>query len=261
MHKMLLARTNTSVPLSDQLFEYFAHRIINGDLVAGDSLPPEREMAERFGVNRHVIREAVKRAQRVGLVSVVRGGGTRVLDTSENAGLGLLELLALHVTEGALGHRYWLSIAEMRVAIASDIARQCAERAPRELKDELLEIVQRMRAAMSDDELLALDERFWLQATRGSDNLVYRMAFNTLLTVSEVMRETSDAWTAQELRAADFQSPVADAISRADAEAAAGAVRKGMQSTIVALKAMSATQVAEALVEARAARAIARPMN
>jgi DNA-binding FadR family transcriptional regulator len=254
-------RQDKPAPLPDQVFAHFAHRIINGDLKAGDSLPPEREMAEQFGVNRHVVREAVKRAQQVGLVTVVHGGGTKVLDVREHAGLGLLELLAQHAEEGTLTYKYWLSVVEMRVAIASDIARLCAERAPRELKDELIELVEAMRSAKDDIELLELDEQFWSQATRGSDNFVYRLAFNTLLTVSEVMRDASAWWMAQELRNCDFNFAIADAISRGDDEAAQQAVKRSMGTTLEALRAMSESEVTHAIAETRVGVTRGRPIR
>ncbi len=244
-----------SVPLPDQIFAHFAHKIINGELNAGDLLPPEREMAEQFGVNRHVVREAVKRAQQVGLVSVVHGGGTKVLDVRENAGLGLLELLAQHAEEGTLTYKYWLSVTELRVAIAADIARLCAERASVELRQELLDLVTRMREAKNDIELLELDEQFWSQTTRGSDNITYRLAFNTLLTVSDVMRETSAWWMALELRNTDFRSGIAEAISAGDGTAAAAATRESMRPTLEGLHAMSEAQITEALAVMRHGRA------
>ena len=64
------------------LVETVAHdleeQIINGTLVAGERLPPERELCGKLGVSRSVLREAIKRLQSLGLVNSVQGSGTRV---------------------------------------------------------------------------------------------------------------------------------------------------------------------------------------
>ena len=95
----------------------------------GTNLPAERQLAEDFGVNRHVIREATKRAEQVGLVKATQGGGTDVLDFEKTAGLDALALLAEYAAEDLIGARLWRAGFEMRAAIGTDLARLCALRA------------------------------------------------------------------------------------------------------------------------------------
>ena len=61
--------------------ERLARSIRLGVLVDGDRLPPERELAETFGVSRVTLREAIKALREVGLVESRRGrgGGTFVV--------------------------------------------------------------------------------------------------------------------------------------------------------------------------------------
>ena len=49
-------------------------------LRVGDSLPPERVLAERFGVNRHTIRQSMAALAEDGLVQIEQGRGTFVQD-------------------------------------------------------------------------------------------------------------------------------------------------------------------------------------
>jgi DNA-binding FadR family transcriptional regulator len=60
--------------------ERLAQSIRLGVLVEGDRLPPERELADTFGVSRVTLREAIKALRDVGLVESRRGrgGGTFV---------------------------------------------------------------------------------------------------------------------------------------------------------------------------------------
>src|SRR5579885_1859440 len=52
--------------------------IIDLQLAPGTALPPERQLAERFGVSRTAIREAVKVLAQKGLVDVQQGRGILV---------------------------------------------------------------------------------------------------------------------------------------------------------------------------------------
>lgn len=53
---------------ADQLFLEFEKMINSGKLANGDALPPEREIVEKFGVSRTVVREAILALSNKGLV-------------------------------------------------------------------------------------------------------------------------------------------------------------------------------------------------
>jgi len=46
--------------LSDEVFARLKHMIETGELKAGDDMPSERELMERYGVGRPAIREAMQ---------------------------------------------------------------------------------------------------------------------------------------------------------------------------------------------------------
>jgi GntR family transcriptional regulator, transcriptional repressor for pyruvate dehydrogenase complex len=48
--------------------------IFSGSLKPGDRLPSETKMASQFGVNRHTIREAIRRLEGAGFIAMQRGG-------------------------------------------------------------------------------------------------------------------------------------------------------------------------------------------
>ncbi|BAT59112.1 putative transcriptional regulator PhnF [Variibacter gotjawalensis] len=52
--------------------------IDNGRLVAGEQLPPETKLAERFGVNRHTVRRAIAVLSSRGVLRATQGRGTFV---------------------------------------------------------------------------------------------------------------------------------------------------------------------------------------
>ena len=68
--------------LHTQIGDVIEHAIASGDLQPGDRLPPERELAQWFGVNRLTLRQALADLERGRLIrrSVGRRGGTFVAE-------------------------------------------------------------------------------------------------------------------------------------------------------------------------------------
>ena len=68
--------------------------ILSGDLAPGTRLPPERRLAERFGVNRVTVRSALGRLAQARLLRVRQGSGYVVQDFRTGGGPDLLAGLA-----------------------------------------------------------------------------------------------------------------------------------------------------------------------
>src|SRR5688500_4660640 len=114
--------------VSEMVHDRLRAEIVNGRLAPGDAVPPERTLSERFGVNRHAVREALKRLQQSGLVQISQGGATRVQDWRTNGSLDLLFDLAAPPGEEP-DPEIVRGILEMRASIGADAARLAAQRA------------------------------------------------------------------------------------------------------------------------------------
>jgi GntR family transcriptional regulator, transcriptional repressor for pyruvate dehydrogenase complex len=214
--------------LPDRVFEQLVTEIVSGRYSPGEAIPSERELSEIFSVNRHVVREAVKRLQQIGLLSVVQGGRTKVLDFRRSAGLDLLALVAEHAehADGVEGLLPLLAGAlEMRAGIGADVACLCAQRAGDDMRGELSEISERLAGGVEGAELLELDQRFWQRVLDGAGNLAYQLAFNSLIRAVHVQHDFSVGWLEQELERGDYRRPIAAAIAAGDPEGAATAAR------------------------------------
>jgi GntR family transcriptional repressor for pyruvate dehydrogenase complex len=229
----LRAIQNQSLP--DQVFGQLATQIFKGAYKPGENLPAERQLAEIFGVNRHVVREATKRAEQIGLVSVTQGGGTKVLDFERTAGLDLLALMAEHTDVTDFNIRLWLGGLEMRAAIGVDLARLCALRGDQKVKDDLVAIANELRAAPEGPGLIAIDRRFWERMLDGAGNIAYRLAFNSLIKGADTRPELHLSWTIQELQQGDHRMPIARAIAEGDSAAAEAAASTALRGAIDAL--------------------------
>lgn len=239
-------RRISNLSLADQVFEQLTSEIMRGTYETDSYLPPERTLSLTFEVNRHVVREALKRLEQMGLVQVAQGGGTRVLDFRRTAGLDLLGLLAKHAGEhaehGGLEDvkvlSFWFSVLEVRMAQIREIVRLCTARASAEVKQTLVDVTARMQAAHSDEALYALELAFWDHAIIGADNVVYRLSYNSMLNAVEAMGEQAKAWSVREIKAAKYRVPLAAAIAAGNAQAADASVRSALQTGLDALGAL-----------------------
>ncbi len=204
--------------LSDEVFEQLLREILQGRMAPGLALPAERELCETLGVNRGALREALRRLAQAGLVAIAQGGTTKVLDFRRTAGLDLLSQLLFNET-GSIDLQVVRSLIEIRAALAPDIARLCARRAEPALVVELLDVASRIDAALAADDLPALQELsldFWDVLVRGSDNIAYVLAFNTLRATYDTVRVALVQVMADELRDAPAYRAIAEAVGRHD---------------------------------------------
>ncbi|MGC8873827.1 MAG: FadR/GntR family transcriptional regulator, partial [Chloroflexia bacterium] len=71
--------------LCDAAVDRIRRMIDSGQLKPGDRLPPERDLAERLGIARSSIREALRILEGMGLIEVRPGTGIFAREPSEEA--------------------------------------------------------------------------------------------------------------------------------------------------------------------------------
>jgi GntR family transcriptional repressor for pyruvate dehydrogenase complex len=140
-----------------------------GLLAPGSQLPPERDLAERLGISRSTLRQALTTLVQSGCLVSLRGrsGGTFV---AERPPLGQ-DVAADVLGEGAR------AVLDYRVAIETGAVLLAAERARHEDLDRLEPLTDRMAAASEFEDYRRADVRFHIaiaEAT-GSARLVAAM--------------------------------------------------------------------------------------
>lgn len=189
--------------VSDGVHAHLRDAILSGELAPGDAVPSERELSERLAVNRHAVREAIKRLQQARLVAVSHGGPTRVLDWRATGGLDLIvDLVREHSDRIDAG--LMSAITEMRACIGIDAARRCAERAPVPIREDA---ARRAEAALAVSGLAArtrANTELWTAVVAGAGNLAYRLALNTLVEGVATYPELDSRLNAPRDDAADY---------------------------------------------------------
>lgn len=102
-------------------------RIVSGELAVGALLPREDELAAHYGVNRGVVREAVKLLEVHRLVRPVRRRGTVVLDPLGSMSAEVLVAM-LAPRPGHVDRQVLAGFLEVRAALDAEMAALAAER-------------------------------------------------------------------------------------------------------------------------------------
>ncbi len=158
--------------LSDNIVEQLESMILEGALSAGQKLPPERVLAERLGVSRPSVREAIQKLSARGILTSRQGGGNYVADTLGSSFsdplLGLLE-------SRPEAHR---DLLEFRHTLEAACAYHAAQRATEVDRENLTRAYDALCACYAEGSQASraeegvADARFHLAIAEASHNMV-----------------------------------------------------------------------------------------
>lgn len=153
--------------LADGVLAALSAAILDGRLPAASALPSEATLAERFGVSKQVVREAIRQLAGLGVLEVAPGRASRVrmLDAEP---LARFWRFAVGTSQAALAE-----VVELRRLLEPPIARLAAMRATDEDLAALGNTVARMRQARGD-------VAAWIEADLDFHESVARAAHNRL---------------------------------------------------------------------------------
>lgn len=171
-----------SKTLSSHMASVLSRRIIDGVYKEGEKLPTERQLSEEFGVNRHAIREAIKRIEALGLVQIRHGSGIYAQKLNMTAGIEIFNTL-LTDNEGNLNADFLKDVLEFRRHYLMNLTLlSLRRRRPRELGricriiDDIL--FDRKKRGMQDE---SADNYTLFQAlVQAAHNHVYYLMYITL---------------------------------------------------------------------------------
>ena len=137
--------------LSDQVFQRLRDMVANGELVAGDTVPSERALMEKFGVGRPAVREALQAMQNKGLITIAHGERSRVNALTAGVAFNQLDDIAkllLSSEPANIDHlkqvRQILELGSVKIA-----AQKCT---PEDASD-LAELIEKQRAQLGNAEV------------------------------------------------------------------------------------------------------------
>jgi GntR family transcriptional repressor for pyruvate dehydrogenase complex len=218
--------------LSERIISQISDAIISGELKPGDRLPPERELAEQFGVSRTVIRDAIKTLSGRGIVQVRRGAGIFVA-TAEETIMGRLGELANVIPLQGAGLR---DLFDVRKVLEVQGAEWAAQRRSAHQVDRLRSIVEDAYRHSEDlDVLSERDAQFHVAIAEASQNLILVRVMLTLLDLLEAARRETLAIPGRPRLSLDQHENVLREIEARDPEAARRAMLEHLTSVELAI--------------------------
>jgi GntR family transcriptional regulator, transcriptional repressor for pyruvate dehydrogenase complex len=177
------ASTLTPVPrpilggmaLTDEAIERIKSMIVSGELRPGDRLPREADLAERLGLSRNSLREAVKALSLIRVLHVRQGDGTYVTSLQPEVLLDTVGfVLDFHRDDSVL---YLLEVRRILEPAATAMAAQAMA------GDEIAALgvlVDSISSAADLNELIAADLEFHRRIAIGSGNPVLASLIDSL---------------------------------------------------------------------------------
>ena len=192
-------------------------QISDGDLVLGEKLPAERDMAQRFRTSRVSVREAYRSLEELGLLVIRRGaeGGAFIRDLDHGPMMRSLSLML------RLGKTTNEEITEARLLVEPPIARLAARRARPEDVERLQDVVRQQETALQRrGNYGPFDLQFHRSVAECARNLPLKVLMDALSDLTVEVVAGLDLSTGTQHQVCDSHRLIADAIERRDEEAA-----------------------------------------
>jgi len=195
-------------------------RIVN-TLKPGDMLPPERELARKFGVSRSSIRDAIRTLEAIGLLEPRQGIGTVVCELPSDA-------IVTPVTSVLLQKRKMIGdLLDVRTIIEPALARRAAMHATGEQIAELETILSRQAEKVHAGEISTEeDSSFHYTIALAADNSVLLKLVHVLMDLLQETRERSLQVGARQRKSLAGHRRIFAALKQHDPEAAEAAMRE-----------------------------------
>lgn len=224
--------------VSDEVAEQIRRLIVTEQLAEGARLPAERDLADRFGVSRPMVSQALRMLALMGLVNIRRGSGVYVLRRPQDMVAASVSLLLdLHGSVGELAQlRLWLeTLGVTQAAARQEPAGQRPVRQEPTRQDPALWEPASIAAALgrlagataSAPAWIAADTLFHAAAVRAAGNTyltaVYEGVHAAVLAHEYehwVRTETEPAWLAAPGDLLGLHQAIYDAIAAGDTDAA-----------------------------------------
>jgi GntR family transcriptional repressor for pyruvate dehydrogenase complex len=229
-------RTKVYAEVASQIYRL----IEEGRLKPGDRLPPERDLADMFGVSRTSVRDAIRVLEMRGLVEPRHGEGTVVQQVPIDAIVSpLAETLVASKNLTA-------DLFDMRKILEPPLARAAAMRASAEDLDALRQIVARQAERIQAGEIgIAEDTAFHYRIATAAKNLVVLRVIDVVMDLLRESRARSLQRRGRAERSLHGHRRILAAIQDRDPDAAAEAMRPHIEEieSLLALHPESSTSL------------------
>jgi GntR family transcriptional regulator, transcriptional repressor for pyruvate dehydrogenase complex len=212
--------------------------IVGGALRPKERMPSERELGERLGVSKTVLREAIRSLAARGLVEVRPGSGTYIREINQDM---MTRPMALWLRSGVLGVE---NVHEVRVSLEIQIAGLAASRAS---EDDLIAMEQSI-AALKAPQITAIefaeaDVAFHKRLAEAAKNPLFSVLANAVNDVMiEIRLQAYECNAPSVERAVYYHSRILDNVRKHDIEGARRAMEEHLAYSLEVMRLAAAAE-------------------
>ncbi|RAN74858.1 GntR family transcriptional regulator [Bacillus sp. SRB_336] len=210
------------VSAAEAVFKAVRDAIEGGQLAVGSKLSSETALAQRYGVSRSVVREALRSCTALGLTATQTGKGTFVVANRAPGDL-------------VLGQFSARSLMEARPHIEVPAAELAAARRTEEQLEQMRGIIEDMSGEDDPEIWVSLDGSFHAAIATASGNGVFERVVNDIRDAMVNQSETINLITGRRLKSDHEHRLILDAIARGNAGEAGRAMAVHLNAVDAAL--------------------------
>lgn len=213
--------------------------IQDGSLAPGDQLLPERQLAEKLGVSRSALREALSALDSMGLIEITPGGGAYIKKVSLENMVEPLASIMLREKENVF------DLLEARKILETELVKLAAERASKtdlyQIREAAVEMFNDVKNNRDADES---DINFHLAIAKATQNTVL---YDIMTMLSGLMKEAYGPSRKELLKGpiktwCEQNFEIYEAIKRKDPDLASQVIEKHLQFAEDELKRLISTE-------------------
>ena len=193
-------------------------------LKPGDVLPPERELAQMFGVSRGSVRDAIRSLELIGLVEPRQGMGTLICEPSPDVLAGPLAAV-IRDKRKLVGE-----LLDVRMIIEPPLARRAALHASAAQIAEIEEVLNRQsEKVLSGEMAIEEDSEFHYRIALAADNSVLLRIVDVLMGMLRETRQRSLQTRGRPQKSLASHRCILAALKRHDPEASEAAMLRHLE--------------------------------
>jgi DNA-binding FadR family transcriptional regulator len=241
--------------ISDRVAVHLLEMIHGGELVHGEKLPPERELATALGVGRPAVREALSALHMMQVIEVRPGSGAYVRSSSDSILVRPVEVFA------ALVGLDLQALFEAREILEVGISGLAAERISDEEIAELRACLSQLREATDNsEEFLRLDEELHSAIVRVCANPLLSSLMASVDALGHLSRQVASLFSTSNSQVLEDHERIVTAIASGDVEQSKAAMTTHLRNVRRIMESIQTSDLADltqlSLAEVRGASAL-----
>jgi len=154
------------------------------NVIPGDRLPSEREMAKKFGISRSIVRDAVNNLAGLGILEIKHRSGIFMASINANT-------MATHLSSRLIFNRHSVTnLFQVRLILETAVAKWAAEQCGQSDQEKLLNFIEETKECLSSKDnkhsFRELDTRFHILLAAISKN---QIILDLMITILEYMKD------------------------------------------------------------------------